>query len=137
MIEDDTSNEETLDVPTRELLRRNSSDPNLTLISVFDPITSQPNVEVNVQRSSLPAASTKSSHTFALFKLPDQRNSSVSTSNAQLLLTIDGIRSDDNSIKIETRVETLNEPKHEKEIVLFHFFDIFSVNYYRSVQIQQ
>jgi hypothetical protein len=114
MVEDDITNEEALDLQTRQSLRRNSSDPNLTLISVFSPNTSLPNVEVNVQRASASATSTKSSHTFSLFKLPDRRNSSIPTSNAQLLQTIDGVRSTDNTVKNETRVEALNKPKQER-----------------------
>jgi hypothetical protein len=38
MIEVDNSNDEIFDLPSRQSLRRNSSDPNLNIISVYAQI---------------------------------------------------------------------------------------------------
>ncbi len=94
-------------------LHRDSSEPNLTLISVYSPNTS-PAVRVNVKRSSSSssAASPKSSQFFSLFKLPKRRNSPAPASNGEILQKIDGIISDDNINKNETIVEA---SKKEKE----------------------
>jgi len=95
-------------------LHRDSSEPNLTLISVYSPNTS-PTVRVNVKRSSSSsetAASPKSSQFFSLFKLPKRRNITASASNGEILQRIDGILSDDNINKNETIVQA---SKKEKE----------------------
>jgi hypothetical protein len=114
LFDDEIISEENLDLPGHRSLRRNSSDPNLTLISVFSPDAPAPQVEVNVQRSSSSAASARSSHVFSLFKFPKERASSVSISNTQLLQTVDGSISVDNKIKVETIVDASKKETKEK-----------------------
>jgi hypothetical protein len=111
---DDLNSEETFDAKNSELLRRNSSDPNLTLISLFSPNAS-PNIQFNVQRSSLSAASQgRSSHVFPLFKVPKRESLSTEQSNPEILKTVDGIASDQNSNTTKSLVEASKKRKHDK-----------------------
>jgi hypothetical protein len=111
-VDDDPSSDDMLEVKTNNSLRRNSSDPNLTLISVYSP-DKIVNVQVNVQRSSSSAAS-KTSQLFSLFKMPKRRSVSESSTKPELLKPVVGTVSNTNSNKAETIVEASKKRKQDK-----------------------
>ena len=101
-----------LDVDAPPLIRRNSSDPNLAIVSVYSPDTST-DVQVVVNRSV--SSSAKSSKLFTLFKLPKRRTVSVSTSHSEFLKAVEGTVVVSNTDKNETTVEVSEKQQQKQE----------------------
>lgn len=104
----ESSSEEISDRKPTHSLRRDSSDPNLTLISLFSPNT-PPNIQVNVQRSS---GKQRSSHLFSLFKLPKRPNNESTVSETQSLQTVEGNLSGG---KLDTNKSTVETTRDQPE----------------------
>jgi hypothetical protein len=109
---DDLDIEESSDTKPSQSLYRNSSDPNLTLISVYSPET-LPNLELNVQRSSATLPS-RSSQVFSLFRVPNRDDTNPSTSDNKLLQTIDKTVSREDSNTTKPNIETITKQKRDK-----------------------
>jgi hypothetical protein len=107
-LEDDGTNTDKLEMKVRSTLHLNSTDPNLTLISVYSDTTKA--VQVNVQRSTL-AVSSNASQLFSLFKLPKRPDLTASTPNSETLQVIEGTVKTENSTKNDTIVEASKPSK--------------------------
>ena len=103
-VDGDGSNDDKVEVKIHSKLRRGSSDPNLTLISVYSSDTS-PSVQVNVQHSTPAASASHTSQLFSLFKLPKRTDPNASASHAEPLQSIEGVVRAENSKRNETIVE--------------------------------
>jgi len=111
---DDLNNEDISDAKHSDSLRLDSSDPNLTLISLYSSDAS-PNIQVNVQRASpstVPQG--RSSQLFSLFKVPKRESVSTETSNTDLLKTVDGSVLDQNLNTTKPLVETSKKRKQDR-----------------------
>jgi hypothetical protein len=100
--DDDTHRKDVLDVDIPPLVRRNSSDPHLTIINV-DSLDVSTEVQVPVRRSF--SSSAKSSQLYSLLNMPNRRPASASTSNSQTLQPVH------NTDRKETIVKTLEKSK--------------------------
>ncbi|CAF3399020.1 unnamed protein product [Rotaria sp. Silwood1] len=119
---DDLRHEKTIHLNTARIARHNSTDPNITLISVYSPSMSS-NIQFNVRRSSSSSV-TKPSQFFSLFKVPKKRSIPKSMSNTQLLQTVDGVISNDiiNQTKPTIEIPKTNEQnKNNRFISFFHY----------------
>ncbi len=113
MNNDELPSEELSDAKASPPRRRNSSDPNLTLISVYSPNIAS-SIQVNVQHSSSSILSPKSTQLFSLFKLPQRTDLDASTINSEPLRPVKGSISNLSSNQAKPMVETTEKPKPEK-----------------------
>ncbi|UJR36481.1 hypothetical protein I4U23_029204 [Adineta vaga] len=100
------------DMKSLQSIRSDPNDPNLTLISVYSPEASQ-NVHYSFQRASS-SLSSRSSQLYPLFKLPDKHNTDATTNKPELLQTVNGMISNDNTNKTDTLVEASKRKKTER-----------------------
>ncbi|CAF1469127.1 unnamed protein product [Rotaria sordida] len=117
---DNLINENVIDLNTPGFSHRYSNDPNITLISVYSPNMSS-NIEFNVQKSSS-SRITNPSQLISLFKVPKQRNINKSISNTQLLKTVDGVVSNNNSNQTKPGVEIPKRKVQNKNNRFISFF---------------
>ena len=89
LVENGSHQDDLLDVDSSRSHRRNSSDPNLTLISVFTSDTA-PSVQVNIQHSPISTAS-KATQLISLFKLNKQATGVPSTDPPKTEQPMNGI----------------------------------------------
>ncbi|CAF3446271.1 unnamed protein product [Rotaria socialis] len=113
---DNVMNEKQNRLGTNEVSRKNSDDPNITLISVYSP-TIPSRLQINVRRSSAASITPKPSQFFSLFQIPKQRTVIKSTSNSELLPATDRVLSDyhaDESADQQTTTIEIPKAKVEK-----------------------
>lgn len=109
--------------PSRSLTHHESSNPNLTLISVYpgvanQSITDRTPVQVNVQRS-LSLTTAQSNHIFTLFKIPKPRLLEASSSSSK---PYDDFLSNDRPTGPHRLVQSARKGKDEKNHRFRSFF---------------